>query len=116
MSREELFQYIKQKYNTIPEYMWARTPNYGVFRQHSNHKWYGIIMDVPKRYLGINEEGIVDILNVKCDPDLIGSLLLQDGYLPAYHMNKKNWVSIILKIAEKQAIKQLIDLSYELTE
>ena len=39
---------------------------------------------------------MVDLLNVKCDPVLIGSLLLKDGFFPAYHMSKDNWVSILL--------------------
>ena len=34
--------------------------------------------------------------NVKSDPLLIGSLRGQDGYFPAYHMNKEKWLSIQL--------------------
>ena len=38
-----------------------------------------------------------DVLdNVKSDPLLIGSLRGQDGYFPAYHMNKEKWLSIQL--------------------
>ena len=38
----------------------------------------------------------MDVLNVKSDPLLIGSLRGQDGYFPAYHMNKEKWLSIQL--------------------
>ncbi len=48
---------------------------------------------------------------------MIGSLRLSKGFLPAYHMNKEHWITILLDgSVEREKIKQLIDLSYELTE
>lgn len=62
------------------------------------------------------EVGIIDVLNVKSDPLLIGSLRGQDGYFPAYHMNKEKWLSIQLGKPElDDAIKDLLSLSHELT-
>lgn len=52
MNREEIFEYIKEKYNTIPEYLWNKYPLYAVFK-HSNSKWYGIIMNISKENLGL---------------------------------------------------------------
>ena len=43
--------------------------------------------------IGLTGEGEVDILNVKCDPILSGSLRMQPGFFPAYHMNKEKWIS-----------------------
>ena len=66
--------------------------------------------------MGLPEAGIIDVLNVKSDPLLIGSLRGQDGYFPAYHMNKEKWLSIQLGKPElDDAIKDLLSLSYELT-
>lgn len=66
--------------------------------------------------MGLPKAGIVDVLNVKSDPLLIGSLRRQDGYFPAYHMNKEKWLSIQLGKPElDDAIKDLLSLSYELT-
>lgn len=31
MNRTELFNYIKQTYQTHPEYLWKKFPNYAVF-------------------------------------------------------------------------------------
>lgn len=53
-------------------------------------------MDVPKNKIGLEGEERIDVLNIKCDPVMIGSLLMNDGYLPAYHMHKGRWISIIL--------------------
>lgn len=66
--------------------------------------------------MGLPEAGIIDVLNVKSDPLLIGSLRGQDGYFPAYHMNKEKWLSIQLGKPElDDAVKDLLSLSYELT-
>ena len=66
--------------------------------------------------LGLSGDGTVDILDVKCDPRMLGSLLKTEGYLPAYHMNRENWVSIRLDGAVPwDAAVQLLTLSYDLT-
>lgn len=71
----------------------------------------------PKKKLGIDVAGIIDILNVKCDPVLIGSLRMGPGFLPAYHMNKDKWISILLDgSVPDDEMKNFIDLSYKMTE
>lgn len=58
---------------------------------------------------------MVDVLNLKCEKDL--AILLKDGktILPAYHMNKNNWISILLEEANDEMVLDLIAQSYELT-
>lgn len=117
MYRKEVFEYIKEKYNTNPQYLWEKSPLDAVFKHTTNNKWYGIIMNISKERLGLNGKENIDILNVKCPPEMIGSLRLSNGFLPAYHMNKEHWITIILdEGVESQKVKQLIDLSYELTD
>lgn len=73
-------------------------------------------MAVGRDKLGLSGDGTVDVLNVKCDPMLAGSLRQQDGFHPAYHMNKDKWLTARLDgSASDDEIKSLIDLSYELT-
>ena len=87
-----------------------------MLRHNDNNKWYGVVLEVSTDKLGLPEADIVDVLNVKSDPLLIGSLRGQDGYFPAYHMNKEKWLSIQLGKPElDDAIKDLLSLSYELT-
>lgn len=65
----------------------------------------------------MSDEGIADVLNVKCDPVLIGSLRMQEGFYPAYHMNKETWISVLLDQPERdETIKNLLALSYEITK
>ena len=66
--------------------------------------------------LGLPGSGTVDILNVKCDPALGGFLRTREGFHPAYHMNKEKWLTIRLDgSVPEEEIKNLIDLSYDLT-
>lgn len=116
MNREKLIQYIKGQYNSSEEHPWIKYPNYTVFRHGNNQKWFALIMDIPESKLGIDKNEIIDVLNVKCDPVLIGSLRHARGFYPAYHMNKTNWITIALDgSVEAEKIKWLLDMSYELT-
>ena len=55
--------------------------------------FFALTMRIPYRTLGISKDDDVDILNIKCDPILIGSLRGRPGFLPAYHMNKDKWIT-----------------------
>ena len=53
-------------------------------------------MDVPKNKLGLHDDCVLDVVNLKCDPILICSLLCENGFFPAYHMNKNSWITVAL--------------------
>ena len=44
MTREELFQWVKQEYGTEAEYPWKGSN--AVLRRADNDKWYGVILSV----------------------------------------------------------------------
>ena len=116
MNRTELTKIISQQYGAEPEYLWASAPDYAVFRHGHNRKWFAVIMDVPARVLGLDDPQKLDIVNFKCDPFLIGSLLQQEGFFPAYHMNKSTWISAALDgSAPDDDILMLLDMSFDLT-
>ena len=95
--REQLFSYVKKNYNAAPEYLWMRFPDYAVFRHADNGKWFGIVMNVSGEKLGLDDDVIVDILNVKLpDPLLAEMLVQQSGFFRGYHISRGNWVSILL--------------------
>lgn len=95
--RQQLFDYVQKKYKVTPEYPWMRYPSYAVFRHADQDKWFGLVMDVPRRKLGLEGEERVDILNVKMsDPFWADVLTQQPGYLWGYHISRGSWVSILL--------------------
>ena len=118
--RDNVLQYAKTTYGTTPERLWRSHPDFLVLRHEDNQKWYGLVMDVEREKLhlpdDLRKEDDVDILNLKCDPNLAGSLMANPGIFPAYHMNKVNWISVLLdgSVPEKQ-IFSLLDLSFDLT-
>ena len=99
MDRKGLEQLIFDTYSVEPDYPWMDTPESAVFRHAANRKWFALVTTVPKSKLGLPGQQPVDIVNLKCDPILIGSLRAEPGFYPAYHMNKENWITAALAIA-----------------
>ncbi len=96
MDRRKLLQYALDQFGDEPEYLWSKYPTYCVLRCTVSQKWYAAVMEVPRARLELPGGGMVDILDVKCDPILLGSLLGTPGFLQAYHMSKSSWVTILL--------------------
>ena len=71
-------------------------------------------IDVSKIDNGI---GKVEVINIKLGREKIQKLLNNKGFYPAYHMNKKDWITIILNDTLKDNdIIALIDESYGLVK
>lgn len=112
--RDAVLRVAAEQYGTEPEYLWAKYPGYVVLRC-PNGKWYGVVMDVPRAKLGLAGEGMVDILDVKVEPLLASALRREEGFLPAHHMNKENWITALLDgTVDEEHIAALLDMSYQL--
>lgn len=116
MNRNELFARVSQRYGTTPEYPWPRWPDHAVLRHAGNRKWYAIVMNVPAERLGLESEEMVDVMNVKVDPDDVSALQLAEGILPAYHMNKEHWISVLIESGiPDEMLLDLLETSHRLT-
>lgn len=116
MERREIEQYIFDTYSVEPDYPWMDTPESAVFRHAGNRKWFALVTAVSKSKLGLQEQAPLDIVNLKCDPILIGSLRMEHGFFPAYHMNKDKWITAALDgSAPDDTIKMLLEMSYQAT-
>lgn len=116
VDRKEIFEYVKNQYGTIPEYLWSSSPDSAVLR-HQNGKWYAVIMNVEKSKLGLNGDGTVEIIDVKCDPEMTGMIIQIYGFLPGYHMNKQHWITILLDgTVGESKILDFLDMSYDLID
>ena len=117
MTRQELTDYIFDAFSVEPDYPFPRDDVSCVFRHTDNRKWFGIMMKIPYRTLGMNRDGETDIVNVKCDPVLMGAFRGRLGFRPAYHMNKDKWITILLDgSAGREEITALVDMSFRMTE
>ena len=86
---------------------------------NEKNKWYALLSDVEYNKLNKNTDITtkVKILNVKYPTDNILDIIDNQNIFPAYHMNKKHWISIVLdKNIKLETIKELIDISYSLVK
>ena len=111
-----IFDYAREHYGVDPDCPFPNDPDTPVLRHLGTRKWFAIFMNVSRAALHLEGEGRVDIMNVKCDPLLSGSLRKEPGYLPAYHMNHDLWLTILLDgTVSFEDIIPLLDMSFELT-
>ncbi len=99
---------ILEKFGEEPDYPFKKLPDCGVFRYPCNRKWYAVVLNIKRNLLKnekipqspadnhLNDTGTVDIINLKASEERIEELLRIPGIYPAYHMNKKSWLSIVL--------------------
>ncbi|MDE6426648.1 MAG: MmcQ/YjbR family DNA-binding protein [Ruminococcus sp.] len=113
--RDKIISYAREKYATDPEYLWLKTPDAFILRNPKNKKWYALVMNVKKSALIAGAVGFTDIINLKCEPITRECLLAEGKAFPAYHMNKKLWISIILDDnIDFKILCNIIDESYNL--
>ena len=114
-TRDSLLALALDTYGTEPDYPWM--DGNAVLRHQPSRKWYAVILEVGRPKLGLPGEGTVDVVNVKCDPLLSGTLRQEPGIFPAYHMNKEKWISILLDgSVDTDLVSGLLDMSYQLTK
>ncbi len=111
---ERIVSHIRKQYGVKPEYVFRNYPDYAVFRK--NGKWFGIVMNINGKKIGLNDKEI-EIIDVHLDRSLVASLKSEKGFHEAWHMNKDNWITILLDDSiDDEVIFSLIDASYEKTE
>ncbi|CDQ38927.1 MULTISPECIES: MmcQ/YjbR family DNA-binding protein [Virgibacillus] len=117
ITRETIFKHAKEKYGTSPDYPFQKFPNYAILRHASNKKWYALIMNVLPKKLGLEGNEEIDVLNLKCPPEIIDGLRNGKNILPGYHMDKENWISFVLDRTDpNEEVYNLIEQSFNLTK
>jgi len=108
---------IITKYGDEPLFPWEKEKGHGVFKNPDNDKWYALIMYVDREKIDKSIPGKVEALNIKLVPEKITELLKRKGFYHAYHMNKKNWLTIILDdTVDDEEIMEYIAESHRFTE
>ncbi len=116
MTKTELIDYAAERFSADPEYPWEGDQASFVLRHGNTGKWFALYMEVKRERLGLEGSGAASVLNVKTGPLLQGAFLGTQGIFPAYHMNKTNWVTIVLETVDRKTIEELLDISWELTK
>ena len=105
---------IQEKYGNQLEYLWEKSPDTAVLRHEGNQKWYAILMKISWDKLEKGREGQVEAVNLKHDQ--VADLLSNKGIYPAFHMNKRYWISVALDdTLSDEEVMELIEKSWNLT-
>lgn len=117
--RDGICEEIRKNYAMKEARPWRDLPEYITFSDPETGKWFALFMTIGKDKLGLpvglpGTENI-DILDVKAAPDFILLMAGRDGILPAYHMNRRNWITVLLDGSVKtEQVLDLIDASYRI--
>lgn len=114
----EIIDYCNNKYGENHVNPFKKHPDILAFVNEKN-KWYALFLEVEYSKLNKNTDikTKVKILNVKYPTDKILEIIDNKHIFPAYHMNKKHWISVALdKNIRLVTIKELIDISYSLVK
>ena len=123
-----IIRHIKMEYGIEPEFLWPdKYPSYCVFRHGDNRKWFALVATISSKSLGIegaklgnNKETYdnVEVINLKFDKNqTYGFAETSDHIFPAYHMNKNNWITVVLDGGlSDEMVFELISKSYLLTD
>ena len=114
----EVIDYCNNKYGGNRVNPFKKHPDILALVNEKN-KWYALFLDIDYNKLNKNTDITtkVKILNVKYPTDKILEIIDNKNIFPAYHMNKKHWISIVLdKNIKMETIKELIDISYSLVK
>ena len=105
---------VQKKYGNQLEYLWEKSPDTAVLRHEGNQKWYAVLMRIPWDKLEKGREGLVEAVNLKHDQ--VADLLSKKGIYPAFHMNKRYWLSLALDDSlQDEEVIELIEKSWNLT-
>lgn len=111
-----VIRYVREEYGDELEFLWQ--DENGIWRNPQNRKWYGVMMRVRGEKLGLPIEKVVEIIDLRFEKgaarEFVGSSD-NDGILPGYHMNKSNWITVVLDYGvPMKEILALVDQSYQI--
>lgn len=116
MTRSEFEALVWDTYNIRADYPFEEDFETGVFRHEGSGKWFAIAMRISRIKLGLSGEGRIDVVNLKCAPEVIESIAeVEMGIYRAYHMNKTHWLTVALEECDGDTVAWLLGASYDLT-
>lgn len=109
-------QWLENELLTIGDYPWEDDNEAAVYRC-KNGKWFALIMKIKFKNLGFQSDDPVWVVNLKTDADKIPELVDNYSIFPAWHMNKKYWITVVLTaVTDFDKLKVLTLRSKELVE
>ena len=86
-----IIAYAESEWEEMPEFLWKNFPDYAVLRRKDTDKWYALVARLTADKVGGSKKDIIEVVNMRRTEGMDGP-----RFLPAYHMNKKTWTTIVL--------------------
>ena len=110
-----VIQFVREVYGDELEFLWTKFPDNAVWRRKDNKKWYGAVLTVAGKKIGLESDRIEEIIDLRMNPADGETILLRDNYYPGWHMNKKSWYTLVLNGSiPDEELKKRIRESYKL--
>lgn len=113
---KELIKYISEKYGDRLEFLWEKFDDNAIWRNKNSKKWYATLFCITADKLGLKDNKRIEVTNMMFQKDKIDEIINNKTIFPAYHMNKRSWITIKLDDeVDMDTVYELIDNSYELS-
>ena len=86
-----IIAFAESEWGERPEFLWKNFPDYAVLRRKDTDKWYALIARLTADKVGGSRTDVTETVNMRRTDSMDDS-----RFLPAYHMNKKTWTTIVL--------------------
>lgn len=117
MTRFDLDSHINEAYGVFAERLFQKSPTTAIYRHPVGRKWFAVIMELNPKRFGLERSTPITVVNLKVDPILGDILRTEEGFFPAYHMNKEKWITAIIdENSDEQKIFSLLEMSHRLTK
>jgi len=113
--RDKYVSWMENRFDCKADFPWTDTPEACVFRCPSK-KWFALVMKIKYRQIELASDEDVFIVNLKATPEKISTELIdKKSVFPAYHMNKKHWITVLLtSVTSFESLCELTEQSYAL--
>ena len=113
--KDDYIAWIKSKFGAEPDYPWPDDAPYSFVFRCPNEKWFALVMKIKYKQLGLTGNEEVWVVNMKAEQDAIPTLIDRKSIFPAWHMNKKHWITVLLTAAtDFEKLCELTQKSWEL--
>lgn len=107
--------WIKNQFGADPDFPWPDDAQYSFVFRCPNDKWFALVMRIKYKQLALSGDEEVWVVNMKASPDEIPNLIDHKSIFPAWHMNKKHWITVLLTaVTDFEKLCELTTKSYEL--
>ncbi len=113
--KDDYIAWIKTQFGAEPDYPWPDDAPWSFVFRCPNEKWFALVMRIKYRQLGLTSDEEVWVVNMKACQDKIPNLIDKKSIFPAWHMNKKHWITVLLTAAtDFNKLCELTQKSWEL--